>query len=184
MRTYFSCLLTNLRARLVAQFLFTIALCITGISPVQAESEWNLNPGFAWIESQPLNEVWLNPGFYSRHFQNDIGLDNDNFGFGAEYRFSTVNSVTVGRFLNSDRDYSDYAGLYYQPFSLGPLRLGAVIGGFNGYPHMLNGGWFLAAIPMISMEYHRVGLNIAIVPSYKDRLYGAISFQLKLNVWK
>jgi hypothetical protein len=154
------------------------------ISPACADTDVSLHPGFGLIDSQPLNEIWLNPGFYSRHFQNDIGLDNDNFGFGAEYRFSTVNSVTIGRFLNSDRQYSDYAGLYYQPFSIGLLRLGAVVGGFNGYPHMLNGGWFLAAIPMISMEYQRVGLNIAFVPSYKDRLYGAISFQVKVNVWK
>ncbi len=136
----------------------------------------------AKVEAKPLTELWLNPGFYSYHFQRDKGLNNSNYGFGAEYRFSTVASVTAGRFYNSDRKYSSYLGIYYQPFTVGPVRIGAVVGGFDGYPKMRDGGWFLAAIPMLSYEYGRVGLNVAIVPSYKDRLYGAISFQLKLKV--
>ncbi|CDG85013.1 hypothetical protein [Janthinobacterium agaricidamnosum] len=139
---------------------------------------------FSMIENQPLNETWLNAGFYSYHFKRDKDLNDSNPGLGAEYRFSTVSSVTAGRFYNSDRAYSNYAGLYYQPIAIGPFRLGAVVGGFNGYPKMRDGGWFLAAIPTISYEYQRVGLNLAIIPPYKDRLYGALSFQLKLKVWE
>ncbi|MEG0884489.1 MAG: hypothetical protein RSH52_24955, partial [Janthinobacterium sp.] len=89
-------------------------------------------------------------------------------GRGAEYRFSTVASVTAGRFYNSDRAYSNYLGVYYQPIKVGPLRVGAVVGGFSGYPKMRDGGWFPALVPTISYEYQRVGVNIAIVPSYKD----------------
>jgi hypothetical protein len=48
---------------------------------------------------------------------------------------------------------------------------------------MRNGGWFLAAIPVASFDYKRVGVNVSFVPSYKDRLYGALSFQLKLKVF-
>ena len=92
-------------------------------------------------------------------------------------------SATVGRFYNSDRAYSNYAGVYYQPWKIGPVRIGAVVGGFNGYPKMRDGGWFPAAIPTLSYEYERVGVNIAIVPSYKDRLYGALSIQLKLKAF-
>lgn len=136
------------------------------------------------IDNQPLNEVWLNPGFYSAHFQRDKDLNDNNYGFGAEYRFSTVGSLTGGRFYNSDRKYSNYLGVYYQPFAIGPVRVGLVAGGFDGYPKMHDGGWFLAAIPMLSYEYGRFGLNVAIVPSYKDRLYGALSFQLKLKVFE
>jgi hypothetical protein len=134
------------------------------------------------IESKPLSELWLNPGMYSYHFDRDKNLNNSNRGFGAEYRFNTVASVTAGRFYNSDRYYSNYAGLYYQPFAIGPVRIGAVVGGFNGYPRMHDGGWFLAAIPMLGFEYKWIGVNVALIPSYKDRLYGAISFQLKLKV--
>lgn len=138
---------------------------------------------FHIIDSTPLNEVWLNAGFYSRHFQRDKNLNDSNPGLGVEYRFSSVASVTAGRFYNSDREYSNYAGIYYQPFAIGDVRLGAVVGGFNGYPKMRDGGWFPAIIPVASYEYKRVGLNFAIIPSYKDRLYGAFTFQLKLKVW-
>ncbi|XLZ71378.1 hypothetical protein ABT364_05255 [Massilia sp. SR12] len=137
---------------------------------------------FATIENKPLSELWVNPGFYSYHFQRDKGLDNTNPGIGAEYRFSTVAAVTAGRFHNSDRQMSNYAGIYYQPWSVGPLRLGAVVGAFDGYPKMRNGGWFLAAIPVVSMEYQRVGVNFAIVPTYKERLHGAFSVQLKFKL--
>jgi hypothetical protein len=134
------------------------------------------------IEHKPIGELWLNPGFLSYHFERDEGFNNSNYGFGAEYRFSTVASATVGRFYNSDRDWSNYFGVYFQPWAVGPVRLGAVIGGFDGYPNMRDGGWFAAVIPMASYEYGPVGLNVAIVPKYKDRLHGAIAFQLKLKV--
>ena len=140
------------------------------------------NP-FELIENKPLNELWISPGFYSYHFDRDRNLNDSNPGIGAEYRFSTVASATAGRFYNSDRKYSNYAGVYYQPIALGPLRLGAVVGGFDGYPKMRNGGWFLAAIPVISVEYQRVGVIFAVIPKYKDRLYGALSIQLKLKVF-
>ena len=140
------------------------------------------NP-FELIDNQPVSELWLNPGFYSYHYQRDKGLNDSNPGFGAEYRFSTVASVTAGRFYNSDRAYSDYLGVYYQPVALGPVRIGAAFGGFNGYPKMRDGGWFLAAVPVLSFDYQRVGVNLSIVPSYKDRLYGAISIQLKLKAF-
>lgn len=139
--------------------------------------------GMDVIDSQPLNEVWIDSGFYSYHFDRNANLNGNNYGLGAEYRFSSVGTVTAGRFYNSDRAYSNYAGVYYQPLAIGPFRLGAVVGGFNGYPKMKEGGWFLAAIPMASVEWKRVGLNIAYVPTLKDRLYGAISVQLKVKVW-
>lgn len=135
------------------------------------------------IDNKPLDEVWLNAGFNSYHFQRNKGLNDGNPGFGAEYRFSTVSSLTAGRFYNSERKYSNYAGIYYQPIAIGPVRLGAVIGGFNGYPKAFNGGWFLAAIPAASVEYQRLGVNLTIVPSYKDRLYGAVSIQFKLKIF-
>jgi hypothetical protein len=138
---------------------------------------------FTTIESKPLSEGWINAGFYSAHFQSDKGLNNSNPGLGVEYRSSTVTTWTAGRFYNSDRAYSNYAGVYYQPFAIGPVRLGAVVGGFSGYPKMRDGGWFLAAVPMASIEFERVGLNIGVVPTYKDRLYGAISFSLRLKVF-
>lgn len=138
---------------------------------------------FETIESKPLSEGWINAGFYSAHFQRDKDLNNSNPGLGVEYRSSTVTTWTAGRFYNSDRAYSNYAGVYYQPVSIGRFRLGAVVGGFSGYPKMRVGGWFLAAIPVASIEFERVGLNIGVVPTYKDRLYGAVTLSLRLKAF-
>lgn len=153
------------------------AAALTGV-PARADSD-------QWIglaDNQPLRQTWLNAGFFSYHFQRDKNLNGSNGGLGIEQRLSTVTALTAGRFYNSDRRYSNYAGVYYQPVALGPFRVGAVVGGFNGYPRMRDGGWFLAAVPVASVEYQSVGLNLAFVPSYKDRLYGAISLQLKLKI--
>ena len=57
--------------------------------------------------------------------------------------------------------------------------LGVVAGAFNGYPNAYEGGWFPALIPTASLEGQHWGLNMALVPPLKDRLYGAVSFQLK-----
>ena len=138
---------------------------------------------FSIIESKPISELWLNPGFYSYHFQREKGLNNRDFGLGGEYRYSTVSSITLGLFDNSDRQTSHYAGWYWQPVGLGPVRFGAVFGAIDGYPKMLNGGWFPAVIPTASIEYRNLGVNLLIVPSYQNRLYGALSLQFKLRVF-
>jgi hypothetical protein len=134
------------------------------------------------IEPQPAKEWWLDSGFYTQHFQADKNLNGANRGIGVEYRFSTVAAAAAGRVYNSDRAWSNYAGVFYQPWRLGPVRAGAVVALFDGYPKMRGGGWFPALIPALGMEYERVGLNIGIIPTYKDRLYGGISFQLRVRV--
>ena len=138
---------------------------------------------FTFIDAQPRSELWLNAGFFSHHFQQTAGFNNRNLGFGGEYRYSTVSSITAGEFYNSDRRTSHYLGWYWQPVQIGVVRAGLVAGGLDGYPMMQNGGWFLAAIPMLSMEYQRVGANLAIVPSYQNRLHGALALQLKVKLF-
>lgn len=155
-------------------------LALLGLASVSFAS--NAEP-FSVIESKPISEVWLNPGFYSFHFDKDKGLNDNNFGPGIEYRYSTTSSITVGAFDNSDNQTSRFVGWYWQPLELGPARLGVVIGALDGYPKARNGGWFPAAIPAVSMEYKMVGTNILIIPGYKDRLYGAISVQVKVRVF-
>lgn len=135
-------------------------------------------------DSTERNELWLDTGFATYHFQSDKDLNGRNPGIGVEYKFSETMAVTAGRFFNSDRQHSRYAGLYYQPWNIGGVRLGAVVGGFDGYPKMREGGWFLAAIPAATFEYKRVGVNVAVVPTYKDRLHGGISVQLKFKLWE
>jgi len=138
---------------------------------------------FSIVESKPISELWLNAGFYSYHFQQDKGFNNSNYGLGGEYRYSTVSSFTLGEYYNSVRQTSHYAGWYWRPLELGPIRLGAVAGAMDGYPNMQNGGWFLAVIPTASIEYKNIGAYLMYIPSYKDKLYGVITLQLRLRVF-
>jgi hypothetical protein len=157
-------------------------LLFIGLALIPALSATEILGGFTVVESKPISELWLNPGFYSYHFQKTKGFNNSNFGLGGEYRYSTVSSVTLGVFENSDRQTSHYAGWYWQPLGLGPVRLGAIVGAIDGYP-MWNGGWFIAAIPTASFEYKYIGANLLVIPGYKNKLYGALSLQLKLRVF-
>ena len=134
--------------------------------------------GNAQAQSE-LSKVWFNAGFYSAHFDTNKGLRNPNPGFGIEYKLSDDLSLTAGGFTNSDNAHSNYLGAYYQPWRLGGVKLGVVGGAFNGYPKALNGGWFPAVLPVASWESKNIGLNVMLVPPLKDRLYGAVSFQLK-----
>ncbi|MFL6659652.1 MAG: hypothetical protein ACJ8GW_16350 [Massilia sp.] len=134
-------------------------------------------------ETERLNQVWVDTGFITHHFQRDLDLNGQNPGIGVEYRFSESSALTAGRFYNSDRQHSRYAGMYYQPWTVAGIKLGGVVGGFDGYPKMHDGGWFLALIPVATFEYKRVGINVAVVPTYKDRLHGGISMQLKFKLW-
>jgi hypothetical protein len=139
---------------------------------------------FTKIDPAPRSEFWLDTGFATAHFDSDKNLNGANKGLAAEYRFNGTMAATVGRFYNSDREWSNYAGLIWQPYALGPVRLGAAFAAFDGYPHMRNGGWFPAIIPTLTYDYKRVGVNIGIIPSYKDRLYGGVSVQLKFKVFE
>lgn len=144
-----------------------ICLALLGTVPARAQPD--------------TNRVWLNAGFYSAHFDTGKGLRNANPGVGFEYTLDEVWSVTAGRFINSDSQHSNYLGAYYQPWRADGWRLGAVAGLFNGYPHAFNGGWFPAVLPVASWEGSHLGLNVAFVPPLKNRLYGALSFQLKFR---
>lgn len=138
---------------------------------------------FEISENVPLSEVWLSTGFKTWHFNNDLGLNGNNPGWGAEYRYSTTSAITGGQFYNSDRRTSKYLGWVWHPVSAGIFRFGLYAGLFDGYPKMQNGGAFAALVPVISAEYGPLGANLIVVPTIQDRLYGGISLQLKLKVY-
>ena len=128
-----------------------------------------------------LSRVWINPGFYSYHWDRNKNLENQNWGLGLEYVLNDQWSLTAGAFRNSDRERSRYVGAYFMPFQWQGLKFGAALGVFDGYPHYRDGDWFPALIPSVVYESSYWGLNVGVVPSYKDRLHGAISFQLKVR---
>ena len=129
-----------------------------------------------------LADVWINPGFYSHHFDTSKNLNNNNHGFGVEATISKTYSLTAGVFENSDRQTSHYLGAYVMPFQMGALKAGVAVGAFDGYPKMRDGGWFPAVLPVMAIEGSRVGLNISYTPKIGDKLNSALSFQVKFNL--
>ena len=59
-------------------------------------------------EAEAEPQVWLNPGFMSRHFNRDKGYREDNPGLGAEVVINPDHTLLAGSFINSDRARSRY----------------------------------------------------------------------------
>ncbi len=129
-----------------------------------------------------LADIWINPGFYSHHFDKSKDLNDNNRGFGVEATISKTYSLTAGVFENSDRQTSHYIGAYVMPYQVGALKAGAAVGAFDGYPNMRGGGWFPAVVPAIAIEGRRIGLNISYIPKIGDKVNSALSFQVKFNI--
>jgi len=153
-------------------------LALLGAAPLAHGADF-----FTKIDPAPTSELWIDTGFYTAHFDGDKDLNNNNKGLALEYRFSGTLAATGGRFYNSGRAWSNYAGVIWQPYAVGPVRVGLALAAFDGYPKTRDGGWFPGVIPTLTYEYQRVGVNVGIIPNYKDRLYGGISFQLKFKLF-
>lgn len=129
----------------------------------------------------PSSEIWINVGGFSRHFDRSKHHNERNFGFGIEWRTSPELSVMAGVYDNSVGQHSQYLAANWQPWRLGPVKLGAAVGLMNGYPAMKRGGTFFAALPMASIEGRRFGINLGLIPSIKD-VDGAVMLQFKLRL--
>lgn len=132
-------------------------------------------------------QVWLNPGSFSYHFDRDKDLRGVNTGVGAEAVLAEDHVLAAGTFNNSNRKQSHYGAYYWRPLHWQPaginVHAGIAVGAFDGYPNYHNGGWFPAALPMLSVEGGIAGANIFFVPTIKNRTDGAIAVQFKLRVW-
>jgi len=128
--------------------------------------------------------LWIAPGIFSHHFDRNAGYRERNWGFGVQSNLSESVSVMAGNYINSDNDRSDYAGVIWQPWSWHSVKIGLAAAAFNGYPLMLNGGWFPAILPLLSIRNERVGVNLTAIPSYASRgLHGSVAAQFLLRVW-
>lgn len=139
--------------------------------------------------SSPVDpvQVWINPGIYSIHFDRDKNLRDNNIGLGAEVLLAKNHGVMAGTFINSNRERSRYAAYQWRPlhWEVAGLNVSAGItaGVFDGYPNYRNGGWFAAAMPLLSIEGTRFGVNLGIVPTIANRLDGALAVQFKIRAW-
>jgi hypothetical protein len=136
----------------------------------------------AKADSLDRPSLWVNAGFYTAHFDHYKDLRNANPGLGLEWTLNDTYSITAGGFKNSDNQHSDYVGMYVLPWRWQNFKAGAVVGAFDGYPRANQGGWFPALIPVVSWEGAQWGINTAIIPTVKDKLYGGISFQMKYKL--
>jgi hypothetical protein len=127
-------------------------------------------------------DVWVNPGFYSHHFDKEKNLNNNNHGLGVEVGITDTYSLTAGVFENSDRATSHYLGAYVMPYRIRSLKAGVAVGAFNGYPKMRDGGWFPAVIPTMAIEGERIGFHVSFVPKIGDRVNSALTFQIKFKL--
>ena len=132
-------------------------------------------------------QVWINPGIYSYHFDRSQNFREDNVGLGAEVLLTPDHGLMMGTYINSDRGRTRYGVYEWRPLHWQPADINVsaaiLVGAFDGYPRYRNGGWFLAAMPVLAIEGKRVGVNLSIVPTIKGRLDGAIAIQVKLRVW-
>jgi hypothetical protein len=136
---------------------------------------------------QPSRQVWLNPGFFSWHYDRTRDFREDNWGVGVEVVLAPDHALMAGNFINSDRERSRYAAYQWRPLHWRPYDIdvsaGIALGAFDGYPRNNNGGWFIGLFPLLTVEGKRVGANFSIVPTIKDRVHGAVVVQIKLRVW-
>lgn len=153
--------------------------------PLQQIADGTASWRLRWVPTMPVSEWWLNPGMVSYHLrrQDRATLQSHNYGLGAEYRFSSVGSLTAGWFENSRFERSTYLGGFWQPIDLGGVRLGLAVGVIDGYPSVNNGGWFAAVLPVVSYEYERIGLRLLLVPRLEHRVDPTLSLQLRVRVW-
>ncbi len=130
--------------------------------------------------------IWLNPGVYSSHFDRSKNLRDNNVGLGIEVAVAPDHSVMAGSYINSNRARSRYAAYAWRPLhaQYAGLDLGAgiVVGAFDGYPNYKGGGWFVAPLPLVSVEGKRFGVNLSVIPTLKNRIDGALSIQFKLRL--
>ncbi|HEY7658408.1 MAG TPA: hypothetical protein VH881_16205 [Burkholderiales bacterium] len=138
-------------------------------------------------DAQPSPQVWLNPGFFSWHFERDKDLRDDNWGVGAEVVLKPEHAVMAGTYRNSDEERSRYGAYLWRPLLWRPydidVRAGIAIAAFDGYPNVNDGGWFVMPLPLLAVEGRYLGANFTIVPTIKDKVHGAIVIQIKLRVW-
>jgi hypothetical protein len=137
--------------------------------------------------AQAETQFWVNPGVYSVHFDRGKDLRDDNIGVGVESVLAPRHSVGAGTFINSNRERSRYVAYAWRPWqwNVGSVHVlaGVIVGAFDGYPRYRDGGWFVAPLPLVAVEGRRLGVNLSLIPTIRDRLDGAIAIQVKLRVW-
>jgi hypothetical protein len=151
-------------------------------SPLAAAAPTDEAPrSIVTIPEKDLGKVWVNIGGFSSHFARDKGYNENNVGFGIEYRQTPEIAFMAGSYYNSVRKTTNYAAVSWQPWTVWDWKLGAAIGLMDGYPALESGGTFFAALPMATYEGKRFGVNLGVIPDM-PKVDGAIVIQFKFRL--
>ena len=131
--------------------------------------------------------VWINPGLYSYHFDRSTDHRENNSGIGVELQITDDHMLMAGSYINSAYTRSHYALYAWRPLhweaSSVRFSAGIAIAAFDGYESYNDGALFFAPLPLLAVEWKRLGVNFTYVPAVNESLDAAIAIQLKLRVW-
>ena len=127
-------------------------------------------------------QLWVNIGGFSSHFNSSKNYNENNAGIGVEYRLSAQTAVMAGSYYNSVRNTTTYAAVNWQPYIVGDWKMGVAAGLMDGYPGIVRGGTFFAALPFVSYEGKKLGVNFGIIPSMA-KVDGAVVVQFKIRAF-
>lgn len=152
-----------------------VSLFLTALTPLAWGDAVSVPPP---QRSPDEPQLWINLGGFSRHLSGNAHFNERNVGIGLEWRTSHEVAYMAGVYRNSVGKDTQYISLNWQPWQMGPVRLGAAIGVMNGYPSIRQGRSFFAAMPFASLEGRHVGLNVGLIPKLGD-VQSAVVVQLK-----
>lgn len=133
---------------------------------------------------QEAASLWINAGGMSYHFDRSKQFNERNTGVGVELRLRDDVSLMTGRHINSMATMTHYVAANYQPFSVGPFKVGASVGFMDGYRLKNNGRAFFAAIPMLTYEGKHLGFNAGVIPDIPSQhVDGAVVLQIKVRAF-
>jgi hypothetical protein len=139
-------------------------------------------------EDAAIGTLWVTSGFVSKH-SSSRDYNENNQGVGFEYTFNPNWQLAAGVYDNSLRQTSRYAQAVRSSDATlwrsgdWKARLGVAVGLVDGYPDMRHGGVFPTLLPVASLEWNRVGVNLTYIPSIAGNVSGAVALQLKLQLY-
>ena len=123
-------------------------------------------------------DTWISLGGASYHTCQSCNYNGANPGLGIQHDINDTVRLIGGGYYNSYRKTSFYGGAAWQPLQYGPVRAGVVGGVITNYDSLKVP---LIALPVVSIEGGRVGIDIMGFPSVGNRT-GLISANLKFKL--
>lgn len=143
-----------------------------------------------WLLAQTsfAQSVWLSPGAVSWHADRAAGYNERNVGGGVEWRSESGEiRAAAGQYRNSIRQDTRYATVGWFPLQteFGPVRIaaGGAIGIADGY-RVNNGRAFPVALPALSVDVWRIGINVTAWPRLEKGESAGVAVQLVFRVWE